>query len=79
MWYLPIFVVLNKNKPGKSRVVWDAAATTNGLSLNSFLLKGPDLLVSLPAVLFSFRQKAVAICGDIEEMFHQIFIRPEGL
>lgn len=35
------------------------------------------MLASLPAVLFAFRQKSVAICGDIEEMFHQIFIRPE--
>ncbi|XP_075157968.1 uncharacterized protein LOC142231235 [Haematobia irritans] len=37
----------------------------------------PDLMASLPAVLFKFRQNAVAICGDIEEMFHQVHIRPE--
>ncbi|XP_075157943.1 uncharacterized protein LOC142231210 [Haematobia irritans] len=77
IWYLPIFAVFNKNKPGKSRVVWDAAAKSGGLSLNSFLLKGPDLMASLPAVLFKFRQNAVAICGDIEEMFHQVHIRPD--
>ncbi|XP_075160331.1 uncharacterized protein LOC142233319 [Haematobia irritans] len=76
-WYLPIFPVFNKNKPGKTRIVWDAAATSNGVSLNSMLLKGPDLLSSLPDILFRFRQKAVAICGDIEQMFHRIFIREE--
>ncbi|XP_075157949.1 uncharacterized protein LOC142231217 [Haematobia irritans] len=77
VWYLPIFAVFNKNKPGKSRVVWDAAAVSSGVSLNSFLLKGPDMFASLPAVLFSFRQRAIAFSGDIEEMFHQIYIRPE--
>ncbi|XP_062554097.1 uncharacterized protein LOC134219387 [Armigeres subalbatus] len=77
VWYLPLGVVQNPNKPGKVRVVWDAAAKTNGVSLNSMLLKGPDLLTSLPSVLFRFRQKEVAITGDIKEMFHQIVIRPE--
>lgn len=77
VWYLPIFAVFNKNKPGKSRVVWDAAAKSHGVSLNSYLLKGPDLLANLPSVLFKFRQKSVAVTGDIEEMFHQIHIRPE--
>ncbi|XP_062713763.1 uncharacterized protein LOC115256765 [Aedes albopictus] len=77
VWYLPLGVVQNPNKPGKVRVVWDAAAKTGGVSLNSMLLKGPDLLISLPSVLFRFRQREVAITGDIKEMFHQILIRPE--
>ncbi|XP_070075749.1 uncharacterized protein [Drosophila takahashii] len=39
-WYLPIFPVVNVNKPGKLRIVWDAAARSEGISLNSLLLKG---------------------------------------
>lgn len=77
IWYLPIFSVTNPNKPGKVRIVWDAAAKSNNLSLNCSLFKGPDLLSSLPAILFRFRQKAVALSGDIQEMFHQIYVREE--
>lgn len=41
-WYLPVFPVVNPNKPGKVRLVWDAAATAFGISLNLLLLKGPE-------------------------------------
>lgn len=77
IWYLPIFPVFNKNKPGKCRIVWDAAAKSYGVSLNSMLHKGPDFLASLLGILFKFREKAVAICGDIEQMFHQEFIQKQ--
>ncbi|XP_062541336.1 uncharacterized protein LOC134209365 [Armigeres subalbatus] len=76
-WYLPLGVVVNPKKPEKVRVVWDAAATVKGVSLNSVLLKGPDFLQSLPTVLCRFRQREVAINADIKEMFHQVIIRPE--
>ncbi|XP_062556742.1 uncharacterized protein LOC134221567 [Armigeres subalbatus] len=77
VWYLPIFPVCNPNKPGKIRIVWDAAAKTQGVSLNAMLLKGPDQLTSLNSVLQTFRERKVAICGDIREMFHQTLIAAE--
>ncbi|XP_017472746.1 PREDICTED: uncharacterized protein LOC108363754 [Rhagoletis zephyria] len=75
VWYLPICVMNNPNKPGKIRMVWDAAAKANGVSLNNFLLSGPDLLNPLVDILLAFRVGRVAICGDIAEMFHRINIR----
>ncbi|XP_055603838.1 uncharacterized protein LOC129752068 [Uranotaenia lowii] len=74
VWYLPLGVVVNPKKPGKVRMIWDASATVDGISLNTMLLKGPDELAPLPWVLFRFRQFPVAVSGDIAEMFHQIRI-----
>ncbi|XP_062713890.1 uncharacterized protein LOC134290723 [Aedes albopictus] len=75
VWYLPLDVVTNSRKPGKIRLIWDAAAKVGDVSFNSRLLKGPDLLTPLPRVLYQFRQYPVAVCADIMEMFHQIRIR----
>lgn len=73
-WYLPLFTTVNVNKPDKVRLIWDAAASINGISLNSMLLKGPDMLCSLPEILYRFRERRVAIVGDITEMYHQVAI-----
>ncbi|XP_053691178.1 uncharacterized protein LOC128739706 [Sabethes cyaneus] len=75
-WYLPIFPVSNANKPGKVRIVFDAAASFKGVSLNSVLMKGPDQLNALPAVLYKFRERLVGLGGDIAEMFHQMRMNP---
>ncbi|XP_055585414.1 uncharacterized protein LOC129738255 [Uranotaenia lowii] len=77
VWYLPLNVALNPRKPSKVRLVWDAAASVNGKSLNSELLAGPDLLASLPGIISRFREKPVAFGGDIAEMYHQLRIRPQ--
>ena len=76
-WLLPHHAVSNPNKPGKIRVVFDAAAEFKGVSLNQQLLTGPDLLQELPGILVRFREKPVAIAGDIEQMFLQVRIQSE--
>ena len=50
-WFLPHHAVLNPNKPGKVRMVMDAKAKYNNVSLNDKLLVGPDLLNNLCGVL----------------------------
>lgn len=76
-WYLPHFGVTNPNKPGKLRIVHDASAKSSGVSLNTLILPGPDLLQSLLGILMRFREGQVALNGDIREMFPQIKVREE--
>lgn len=46
-WFLPHYPVLNPNKPRMVRMVMDARAKHNGVSLNGELLVGQDLLNNL--------------------------------
>lgn len=75
-WYLPHHAVLNPNKPGKVRIVFDCAAAYGSMSLNSQVMQGPDLNNQLLGVLMRFRQREVALMADIETMFHQVRVTP---
>jgi hypothetical protein len=72
VWYLPHHPVVNKNKPEKVRIVFDCAATAQGVSLNMEVLQGPDLTNTLLGVLLRFRRDQIALMADIEAMFHQV-------
>ena len=58
-------------KPGKLRVVFDAAAKYQETSLNEQFLQGPDFTNDLVGVLIRFRQDRIAFAADMEAMFHQ--------
>ncbi|GBP48651.1 hypothetical protein EVAR_103016_1 [Eumeta japonica] len=68
LWYLPHFAITHPQKK-KVRLVFYAAARTNGRCLNDALLMGPDLIQSLLGVLVLFRQGRVAVSADTKEMF----------
>ncbi|XP_062704637.1 uncharacterized protein LOC115265178 [Aedes albopictus] len=71
-WYLPHFSVESGEK---FRLVMDAKAKSHGFSLNDLLLKGPDFVPALIAILMRARKKKIASVADIKEMFHQVLIR----
>ena len=76
-WYIPHHGVTNVNKPGKVRIVFDAAVKSLGQSLNSNLFSGPDLLNSLLGVLLRFRRHRIAVVANIEAMFCQVQLKNE--
>ncbi|KAL5011234.1 hypothetical protein ScPMuIL_011683 [Solemya velum] len=76
-WYIPHHGVYHPKKPEKIRVVFDCSARYKGTALNEHLLQGPDLTNSLIGVLCRFREKPIAIMGDIERMFHQFKVNRE--
>ncbi|XP_053402806.1 uncharacterized protein LOC123550418 [Mercenaria mercenaria] len=69
-WYLPVFGVFHPKKPDQIRAVFDSSAQFQGVSLNSVLLSGPDLINNLVGVLMRFRTELVPAIADIEQMFY---------
>ena len=77
-WYLPHFGVVKEDRATtKVRVVYDGAAVCKGQSLNDQMLPGPKLQQDILDILIKFRQGAVALIGDIQEMFSQILLDPQ--
>ena len=76
-WFLSHHPVTSPNKPGKVRVVFNAAGEVDGVSLNSTLVTGPDMMNSLTGVLMRFRVGRYAIAADIEAYFHQVRVPPD--
>ena len=57
-------------------MVFDAAAKSDGTSLNDQLYQGPDLANSLTGALIRFREEEIAFTADLEAMFHQVKVLP---
>ena len=75
VWYLPHHAAIHPAKPEKIRVVFDASAKHQGVSLNDVLLKGPDLTENLATILLRFRNGPIAVSSDIEKMFLQVGVK----
>ena len=72
-WYLPHFGVVREDRQTtKVRVVYDAAAKYRGKCLNDEMFAGPKLQLDILDILIAFRRGAIALVGDIKEMFCQV-------
>ncbi|XP_076660003.1 uncharacterized protein LOC143363277 [Halictus rubicundus] len=55
----------------------DVTPSSNGKSINDFLLRGPNLLPNLADVLLKWRRHRFVFSADIEKMYRQILVHPE--
>ena len=74
---MPHTGVYHLKKPGQIRVVFDCSAQFNRVSLNDYLLQGPDFMKDLLGILCCFHQERVAFMTDVKSMFHQFMVTKE--
>ena len=75
-WYLPHFAIVRpENTTTKTRVVFDASAKCNGVSLNDFM---PKLQRDTFHVLLRFRRFPTALVCNITEMYLRIGMEPSS-
>ena len=76
--YLPHYGIYRPDKKSTPlRKVFDPACQYQGISLTSFLHKGPGLIGNLLGVLLRFREEPIAFVGDISKMYLQIELPEE--
>ncbi len=59
------------------RLVWNSSQEFGGVSMNSILLKGPDVLNPIRAVLLRFREVEHAAIGDITKMYNSVWLEEQ--
>ena len=77
-WFLPHIPIVRPDRTTtKTRIVFDASARYQGVSLNDVICQGPKLQRDLFHVLLPFRKNPVALVCDIAEMYLRIEIATE--
>ncbi|UYV74106.1 hypothetical protein LAZ67_11002128 [Cordylochernes scorpioides] len=70
----PVFKAESRTTP--LRPVFDASCRSyNGLSLNDYLEKGPNLLEKIPEIVIRFREKGIGVLADIRKAFQMITVQ----
>lgn len=77
MHYVPHHAVIRPKKSTPVRIVFNLSSVYQGHMLNDYWLKEPDLLNSLFGLVLRFREREVAVMGDISKMYNHVLI-PEG-
>ena len=78
IWYISHLAAPNPHSVSTPvRIVWNSSQEFEGVSLNSILLKGPDVLNQIRAVLLRFREGVFAAIGDIKKMYNSVWLEEE--
>ena len=78
VFYLSHLAVENpKSTSTPVRIVFNSSQLYRGVSLNSFLAKGPDSYkTNLLGILIRYRENHVVIVGDIKKMYNSVLLEP---
>ncbi|XP_070408825.1 uncharacterized protein [Nothobranchius furzeri] len=75
VWYISHLIVPNPHSVSTPvRLVWNSSQKYKGLSLNDILIKGPDVLNPIRAVLLRFWTGVFAALGDIRKMYNSVWL-----
>lgn len=75
VWYMSHLIAPNlQSVKTPVRLVWNSSQKCNGVSLNDLLMKGPDVLNQILAVLLKFRGGIYTALGDIRKMYNSIWL-----
>eukprot|EP00794_Sanderia_malayensis_P000823 gene823-120_t len=73
--YIPHHAVLRPEKKSTPiRIVFNSSSVYQGHQLNDYCMNVPDLLNNLFGINLRFREREVALIGDISKMYHRILI-----
>lgn len=78
VWYIGHLIAPNPHSVTTPvRLVWNSSQKFKGQSLNDLLIKGPDVLNDIRAVLIRFRQGVSAALGDIKKMYNSVWLEDQ--
>ena len=78
--YIPHHAVVRPEKKSTPvRIVFNSSCMFQGHQLNDYWMKGPDMLNNLFGVVLRFREREVALVGDISKLYHRVLIPPHDL
>ena len=74
--YIPHHAVIRPEKKSMPvRIVFNSSSVFKCHKLNDYWMKDPDLLNNLFSVVLHFREKEIALVGDISKLYHCILHR----
>lgn len=78
MWYISHLIVPNTHSVTTPvRLVWNSSQKYRLVSLNDLLLKGPDVLNSICAVLLKFQRGGFPALGDTKKMYNSVWLEDQ--
>ncbi|XP_023808028.1 uncharacterized protein LOC111946916 [Oryzias latipes] len=80
VWYISHLVAPNPHSATTPiRLVWNSSQRFKGVCLNDLLMKGPDVLNLIPAVLLRFRCGVYAALGDVRKMYNSVWLEDKEM